>query len=258
LLPYGVSLILAALLLASPGLVAALGVVALALSVASNLLQAAPIAASAGNSAGLVAIAVLAALLARQRQITNATASENARLYQQARQHKRELGILLDVSQAVSSTLELRPLLGIILDQLKTIVDYSAAGIFVGPDADEYRLHEYRGPLPREDVVGRGVSPEVTSIIHAAIARGGPVIVEDRDDKTPLMLAPAAGAKPLPAEAVGQGRAVLWLPIVTRGTIVGALGVVHPQPRLLHRAARTAGDGLRPARWQRPRKRAPL
>jgi signal transduction histidine kinase len=227
---YGVSLILAAYLLASPAMVAALGGVALLLSMTSNLLQAAPTAALAGNNAGLLAIGVLAFLLARQRKITDATANENARLYGQARQHERELAILLDVSQTVSSTLELRPLLGIILDQLKTVVDYSAAAIYVGPDADEYRLHEYRGPLPREDVVGRGVSPEASRIIHAAIARAGPVIVENRADETPLMLAPGGSGKPLAPEAVGHGRAVLWLPIITRGAVIGALGVVHPQP----------------------------
>jgi signal transduction histidine kinase len=227
---YGVSLILAAHLLASPVVVAALGVLALALSIASNLLQAAPIAAVAGNNAGLLAIGVLAVLLARQRKITDATANENARLYGQARQHERELAILLEVSQAVSSTLELQPLLGIILDQLKSVVDYSAAAIYLGADAEEYRLHEYRGPLPREDVVGLGVSPEATRLIHDAIARAGPIIIEDRADETPLMLAPGGSRKPLPPEAVGHGRAVLWLPIVTRGSIVGALGVVHPQP----------------------------
>ena len=227
---YGVSLVLAAHLLAAPVTVAALGVVALALSITSNLLQAAPIAALAGNNAGLLVIGVLAVLLTRQRKITDATAHENARLYGQARQHERELAILLDVSQAVSSTLELRPLLGIILDQLKTVVDYSAAAIYLGADAEEYRLHEYRGPLPREDVVGLGVSPEATRLIHDAIARAGPIIVENRADETPLMLPPRGSRKPLPPKAVGHGRAVLWLPIITRGAIVGALGVVHPQP----------------------------
>jgi signal transduction histidine kinase len=227
---YGVPLILAAYLLASPIIVAALGGVALSASIASNLLQTAPTAALAGNNAGLLAIGVLAFLLAHQRKITDATANENARLYVQARQHEHELAILLEVSQTVSSTLELQPLLGIILDQLKTVVDYSAAGIYLGPDAEEYRLHEYRGPLPREDVVGHGVSREATRIIHDAIARSGPVIVDNRTDETPLMLAPAGIGKPLAPEAVGHGRAVLWLPIVTRGAIIGALGMVHPQP----------------------------
>jgi hypothetical protein len=182
---YGVPLILAAYLLASPIIVAALGGVALSASIASNLLQTAPTAALAGNNAGLLAIGVLAFLLAHQRKITDATANENARLYVQARQHEHELAILLEVSQTVSSTLELQPLLGIILDQLKTVVDYSAAGIYLGPDAEEYRLHEYRGPLPREDVVGHGVSREATRIIHDAIARSGPVIVDNRTDETP-------------------------------------------------------------------------
>ena len=159
-----------------------------------------------------------------------ATAIENVRLYAQTRQHERELATLLEISRTVSSTLELRPLLGVILDQLKTVVDYSGAGIYLGPDADEYRLHEYRGPLPREDVVGHRVSPEAAALIRTAMARSGPVIVEDWGEQTPLMLAAAGVALPPGLESVGHGRALLWLPIIVRGAIAGALGVVHPQP----------------------------
>jgi PAS domain S-box-containing protein len=159
-----------------------------------------------------------------------ATAIENVRLYAQTRQHERELATLLEISRTVSSTLELRPLLGVILDQLKTVVDYSDAGIYLGPDADEYQLHEYRGPLPREEVVGHRVSPEAGAIIRKAMARSGPVIVKDWGEHTPLMLAAAGVALPPGLESVGHGRALLWLPIIVRGAIAGALGVVHPQP----------------------------
>ena len=227
---YGVPLILAAHLLASPTTVGAVGGVALALSIASNVLQGAPAAALAANSTGLLAIAVLAFLLARQRKAADSTAIENVRLYVQARQHETELATLLEISRTVSSTLELRPLLGVILDQLKTVVDYSGAGIYLGPDTDEYTLHEYRGPLPREDVVGHRVSPAAATLIRDAMARSGPVIVEDWGEHTPLMLAAAGVALPPGLEAVGHGRALLWLPIIVRGAIAGALGVVHPQP----------------------------
>jgi signal transduction histidine kinase len=159
-----------------------------------------------------------------------ATAIENVRLYAQTRQHERELATLLEISRTVSSTLELRPLLGVILDQLKTVVDYSAAGIYLGPDADEYRLHEYRGPLPREEVVGQRLSPEVATIIRKAIARSGPVIVEDWGEHTPFMITTAGVALPPGLELVGPGRALLWLPIIVRGAIAGALGVGHPRP----------------------------
>ena len=159
-----------------------------------------------------------------------ATAIENVRLYAQTRQHELELATLLEISRTVSSTLELRPLLGVILDQLKTVVDYSGAGIYLGPDADEYRLHEYRGPLPREEVVGQRLSPGVATIIRKAIARSGPVIVEDWGEHTPLMITTAGVALPPGLELVGPGRALLWLPIVVRGAIAGALGVGHPRP----------------------------
>jgi signal transduction histidine kinase len=227
---YGVPLILAAQLLASPITVAAVGGVALLLSITSNILQGAPVAALAANNTGLLAIALLAFLLSRQRKVANATAIENARLYAEARQHERELATLLEVSRTVSSTLELRPLLGVILDQLKTVVEYSGAGIYLGPDTDEYRLHEYRGPLPHEDVVGHRVSPEAARLIREAMARSGPVIVEDWGEQTPLMHAAAGVALPPGLESIGHGRALLWLPIIVRGAIAGALGVVHPRP----------------------------
>jgi signal transduction histidine kinase len=206
------------------------GGVALALSIGSNILQGAPVAALAANNTGLLAIALLAFLLTRQRKVANTTAIENARLYAEARQHERELATLLEISRTVSSTLELRPLLGVILDQLKTVVEYSGAGIYLGPDAVEYRLREYRGPLPHEDVVGHRVSPEAATLIREAMARSGPVIVEDWGEQTPLMLTAAGAALPPGLESVGHGRALLWLPIIVRGAIAGALGVVHPRP----------------------------
>ena len=159
-----------------------------------------------------------------------ATVIENVRLYAQARQHETELATLLEISRTVSSTLELRPLLGVILDQLKTVVNYSGAGIYLGPDADEYRLHEYRGPLPREEVVGQRLSPAAAALIREAMASSGPVIVEDWGEHTPLMITTAGVALPPGLELVGPGRALLWLPIVVRGAIAGALGVGHPRP----------------------------
>jgi signal transduction histidine kinase len=44
------------------------------------------------------------------------------------------------------------------------------------------------------------------------------------------MLVAAGVALPPGLESVGHGRALLWLPIIVRGAIAGALGVVHPQP----------------------------
>jgi hypothetical protein len=69
---YGISLLLAAQLLASPTAVAATGGIAFALSIASNMLQRAPLAALAADNAGLLAMSFLALLLARQTKVADA------------------------------------------------------------------------------------------------------------------------------------------------------------------------------------------
>src|SRR6266566_2374783 len=48
-------------------------------------------------------------------------------LEQRVEERTRELSTLLEVSHNVASTLELEPLLGLILDQLKTVADYTGS-----------------------------------------------------------------------------------------------------------------------------------
>src|SRR5207245_1247697 len=56
----------------------------------------------------------------------------------QARQREREALAMYEVAQLVpGSTLELQPLLGLILDQLKTIVEYDAAAVILCDAAGE-------------------------------------------------------------------------------------------------------------------------
>ncbi|MGD9892001.1 MAG: GAF domain-containing protein, partial [Dehalococcoidia bacterium] len=83
-----------------------------------------------------------------------ATAIENARLFAHERRTAEELATLLEISRTVSSTLELEPLLSLILDQIKLVLDYTSA-LVLSVDGDDVRAREYRGPLPREVVLSR-------------------------------------------------------------------------------------------------------
>ena len=55
-------------------------------------------------------------------------------LEQRVEERTRELSTLLEVSHNIASTLEMEPLLGLILDQLKVVVDYAGATIFALDD----------------------------------------------------------------------------------------------------------------------------
>lgn len=70
-------------------------------------------------------------------------------LEQRVTERTRELSTLLEISSNVASTLELEPLLGLILDQLKTLVDYDGAALLALQD-DAFVVLDYRGPIPRE------------------------------------------------------------------------------------------------------------
>ena len=81
---YGVALLVAAHVLSPRGVAVTTGL-ALVISVVSNNLQGAPAAAWLADNTGLVALGVLAVLLARQREVTQAARGRIEQAYEAAR-----------------------------------------------------------------------------------------------------------------------------------------------------------------------------
>jgi len=148
-----------------------------------------------------------------------------------ARRREHEAVALYEVVRLVpGSALELQPLLGLILDRLRTFVDYSAASVYSAKGGADFRLLEYRGPLPREHLVDQPAPARLADVIQEAATRRAPAIVDDWGEATPLMDSLAGESVPIPAEAVGHGRSALWLPFLVQGEVTGALGLSHPTP----------------------------
>src|SRR5438105_5650327 len=138
----------------------------------------------------------------------------------------RELKALLNVSHNLAATLELAPLLGLILDQLKEVVYYSSSGIHA-LEAQANTALEYLGPLPRHRVVGRVLPQELASIQSRTVHRRGPVIIRDLGGGgTPMTRALAADGVLTPPAAVNHGRAFLCVPLIVKGNVTGRLDLV--------------------------------
>jgi PAS domain S-box-containing protein len=105
-------------------------------------------------------------------------------LEQRVDERTRELSTLLDVSRNVASTLELQPLLDLILDQLKMVVDYTGAGITVA-DGDEVRIVGYQGPGPQAVALGSRLPVSRIGPLWALMQKAEPVIIEDVRANTP-------------------------------------------------------------------------
>jgi signal transduction histidine kinase len=157
-----------------------------------------------------------------------AIAIENARLYEQTVQRTNELSALLDVSRNVASTLELKPLLGLILDGLKTLVDYVACTLMSIEDGQSVALAR-RGPGADELVVQYRLWFEKFGPIADEIGRGRPVIIDDVRGDSLYAQAYRRGMGSL-VEKPPYLRAWMAVPMLLKEQVAGALIVGHDRP----------------------------
>src|SRR5258708_4634919 len=78
--------------------------------------------------------------------ITESKQAAEERLEEHVENLTRDLSLLLKVSHAIASTLELKPLLNTILAQLKIVVEYTAAALLIMQE-DHSTLLNYQEPL---------------------------------------------------------------------------------------------------------------
>ncbi len=150
-------------------------------------------------------------------------------LEQSVVERTRELSTLLEVATSISSTLELKPLLGTILEQFRNVVEYTGAAIFALENGDHLRLLDYRGPLGMEELIW--VWPlDQSRHSKAVIEQLAPVIIPDIHADTPLARAFRERAIADLSEVPGDIGSWMGVPLIRREQVMGLLSVDHPQP----------------------------
>jgi PAS domain S-box-containing protein len=149
-------------------------------------------------------------------------------LEQRVEQRTRELGALLEVSRTVTATLELEPLLALILDQLARVVHYSGAGI-IGGRGDGFGFLDYRG-----STLGQGLSELQFSSRQMkawrAIAEGrGWFLVNDLWSDDPAAQQVRALIRPDQQAAFGSIRSWLGVPLLAQSNLIGLLHIDHQE-----------------------------
>jgi PAS domain S-box-containing protein len=168
----------------------------------------------------------LAMALAQQVTI----AIENARLYEQATERTRELSTLLEVSHNVSSTLELKPLLDLILDQIAGVVEYAGASISL-IDGDESEIVAYRGLGSASVAVGLRV-PVDRMDPGPQSWRSGPLVIDDVRANTPEALTYRRNESELLDSSFAYVRSWMAVPLIVNERLVGVLTLNGAQPNL--------------------------
>jgi PAS domain S-box-containing protein len=158
--------------------------------------------------------------------------SERAHAYEQLElrvaERTRELTSLLAVARDVSSTLQLTPLLSLILDRLKLIVAYDGAGI-LALEGDEFTVMGYRGPLPQEQALKlRFRLSEELGHWHVVQSKE-PLLVADTWTQREQLRA-ARGDDAGMKTHFDYIRSWMLVPLIYKDRVIGALSVEHSQP----------------------------
>lgn len=164
-------------------------------------------------------------LLAVLHDITEQVQAEHL-LEQRVTERTRELRALLDISYNVASTLELAPLLGLILDQLRELVDYRGAALYALQGAELVML-EYRGPLPEDQ---RHLPLDWWRLNLDLARRGEVMLIPDTLGDTPLAHKYRDWAGELLASPIGDTRTLLAIPLTSKESVVGLLSLTYHQP----------------------------
>jgi signal transduction histidine kinase len=161
-----------------------------------------------------------------------AVAIENARLFEEAESRTRELAALIEISKDVASKLELRPLLGTVIDEMRTIVDYDRASVMVR-EGDALVVLDSRSAAgaPGDEAVGMRIPLTIAAPLWESVSRGEPAFIADvRDEGDPLAAAYRAIAGPALETVFAGVRGWLGVPLALKEGVIGALALSKDTP----------------------------
>jgi signal transduction histidine kinase len=181
----------------------------------------------AGETYWMSAVATPLSGKAALVMVRDVTERENARLDLERRveERTRELSALLDVSRDIGLTIELAPLLELIVDHVRQVVEYSRCSVYLleGPDLvlAASRQSEGTRPLPRLPV-------SALLTMWDTMARGEAAIIDDIRGDTELAVAYRHASGDLFEAASVDISCWMAVPLAVKDRMIGMLTVSHP------------------------------
>jgi PAS domain S-box-containing protein len=141
----------------------------------------------------------------------------------------RELSTLLHISQTVASTLELQPLLNVILDQLIAVTQCSGASIILLDD-DELEIVEAKGVVGGEPVRHLRFPVQAFGPFWQKLAAHKPLIIPDVRADVPEANLFRVATGSLLATTLAYVRCWMGIPLILRDEVIGVLSITSAEP----------------------------
>ena len=146
------------------------------------------------------------------------------KLHQRVKARTREQNTLLEISHTLASTLELQP--GLILEQLREIIEYTHAGLFGLTDSMLTAL-AVCGPQALEQAAPFQIRLDGPETLNTLFNGHRPIRIADvtsGDPEAKLLHSLLNGNAAMLLKDV---RAWMWVPLAVKGRIIGGLGIAH-------------------------------
>ncbi|HAJ34545.1 MAG TPA: hypothetical protein DCL15_02460, partial [Chloroflexi bacterium] len=140
----------------------------------------------------------------------------------------RELATLLDISHALAATLEVQPLLGKILDQMRTMITYHSAILYLVED-EGITAAAYRGPLPSERVIGVHIPLASMPGCDDLMRCQRPIVIDDLQGEGDMAQAIRQTMQRHFPETMTT-RAWMSVPLLINERLIGVLRLDHEEP----------------------------
>ncbi len=139
----------------------------------------------------------------------------------------REQSTLLEISQTLARALELKP--GLILDQLRVIIEYSHAALFILEGLTLVSL-AVRGSQQLSEAMPFGIRLENSEMVAPLIHEPHPQRIADVWSAAPearLLRSLLNDQAPILLQGI---RAWMWVPLAVKDRVIGGIGVAHIEP----------------------------
>jgi PAS domain S-box-containing protein len=164
-------------------------------------------------------------LLSGVRDISQRVRAER-HLQNRVEARAREQSTLLDISQTLASALELQP--GLILDQLRVIVEFTHAGLFVLDDSVLVAL-ALRGPSWQQQEMAFNIRLDSPEDRAALFNNHQPTLIADVWSEEPAARLICSFLGDQAVVLLDAVQSWMWVPMAAKGRFIGVVGVAHTE-----------------------------
>ncbi len=153
----------------------------------------------------------------------------------QLREAHDQLASLLALLKELASTLELRPLLELVLERLASVVQYDAAAIFT-VTGDRLEIAASRGYDERTENANLNLAMDSAWLIQHLVETGAPFYIGNLQTQAPSQNADIITALP-PAMIGRNARSWVGAPLLVKNNLIGVLCLGHREANFYDRNA---------------------